>query len=248
MLARNVNELGDFWVKEVSPFVKPVIEADRKGRPCPVASGVLASYDDRQFLTTAHHVTAEPKRTLEAGTLYTYLPEQIEIVGPVHRATDPLDVVDQLDLSMFEVPSGPWRYLRIPDHLAADIRQGELCFIFGYPSRPKGWQFDRERHTFQPSPLCYLGRVFRAYPTRFTVRLSRKHVHRGVERLPRLGKLNGISGGGAFVLRGDRPRLAGIVIEYHSNSAEIVCTNSVIIWSLARRICAEVPKAYPTRV
>jgi len=51
-----------------------------------------------------------------------------------------------------------------------------------------------------------------------------------------IGKLNGISGGAVFVLRNDTPRLAGIVIEYHSNTAEIVCTSSAVIWTMVRQV------------
>jgi hypothetical protein len=54
--------------------------------------------------------------------------------------------------------------------------------------------------------------------------------------IPDVGKLNGISGGGAFVLRNGAPRLAGTLIEYHQNRGELKCTKSLAIWSLAVKI------------
>ncbi len=35
LLTRNVDELGDFWAKEVYPFVKPIFEANRKWAAIP---------------------------------------------------------------------------------------------------------------------------------------------------------------------------------------------------------------------
>jgi hypothetical protein len=177
---------------------------------------------------TAGHVTAVSVLRPEYGALYTFLPEQVEISGPFHCVSDPFD------LSMAEVPVEPDRCLRFPDHLAFDVRQGELCLLLGYPARRRSWEFNRTRFTLTPTPLPYLGRVISTSTTHFSVRLSRKHVHRHGKRLQRLYKLDGISGGGAFVLRGGKPRLAGIVIEYHANRAEIVCTNSTVAWLFVR--------------
>jgi hypothetical protein len=230
MIARNADELGDFWAKEVYPFVKPIIEADRKGRASPIGSGVLVSCHGKEYLLTAYHVTENACTHDEGGALYTFAPEQVEIMGVNNHVGDPFD------LSMTALPPSSRRCLWLPRHLAFDIRQGELCLVLGFPGRSKSWDLDHSRHTLRPTPLSYLGTVFRSSPGRFSVRFSRKHTHRNGQRLQRIGKLNGVSGGGAFVLRDDRPRLAGIVIEYHSNSSEIVCTDSHAVWSMAKQL------------
>jgi hypothetical protein len=145
-------------------------------------------------------------------------------------------VAEPHDLSMTELPPSPRQCLRLPRHLAFDIRPGELCLVLGFPARSKSWNLDHAMHTIRPAPFSYLGTVFRSSPGRFSIRFSRKHTYRSGERLPRRGKLDGISGGGAFVLREGRPRLAGICIKYLSNSGEIVCTDSAAIWSAARQL------------
>ena len=230
LIARNADELGDFWAKEVYPFVKPIVEADRKGRPSPIGSGVLVSCHGKEYLLTAYHVTENACSLDEGGALYTFAPEQVEIMG-VHN-----HVADPFDLSLTELPPSSHRCLRLPHQLASDIRRGELCLVLGFPARSKSWDLDHVGDTLRPAPLSYLGTVFRSSPGRFSVRFSRKHAHRNGHRVPRIGKLNSISGGGAFVLRADRPRLAGIVIEYHSNSSEIICTDSLAVWSVARQL------------
>jgi hypothetical protein len=230
LIASNIDALGDFWAKQVYPFIKPIVEADRNGRAAPIGSGILVSYTGKEYLLTAHHVTEDACNSDEGGALYTFAPEQVEIMGVNNHVADPFD------LSMTELPPPSRRCLKLPRHLAADIRQGELCLILGFPARAKSWNLDHAGHTLRPAPLPYLGTVFRNAPGRFSVRLGRKHTYRNGQKQPRRGKLNGISGGGAFVLRSDRPRLAGVVIEYHSNSAEIICTDASAVWSMARRI------------
>jgi hypothetical protein len=230
MISSRADEIGDFWAKLVYPYLTPVVEADRKERPVPIGSGILVSHKAKDYLLTAYHVTEGACASHEGGALYIFAPEQIEIAGVNNHVPDPFD------LSMTELPPPPRRCLQLPRHLAADIREGELCLVLGFPARSKSWQLDHARHSLRPAPLSYLGTVFRSSAGRFSVRLSRKHAHRNGRKLPRIGKLNGISGGGAFVLRNDRPRLAGVVIEYHSNTAEIICTDSAALWSLAKQI------------
>jgi hypothetical protein len=228
MIAHTVDELGDFWAKDVHSFIKPILEADERGEPCPKGTCILASAREKQYVMTANHVTAASALHPEYGALYSFLPEQVEITGPFHCVSSPFD------LSMAEIPLEPDRCLRFPDHLAFDVRQGDLCLLLGYPARRRSWEFDRTRLTLKPTPLPYLGRVISTSTTHFSVRLSLKHVHRHGKGLQRLYKLDGISGGGAFVLRGGKPRLAGIVIEYYANRTEIVCTNSTVAWLFAR--------------
>jgi hypothetical protein len=176
---------------------------------------------------TAPYINAD---TDADSTLYTYAPEQIEISTGECFHSDPFD------LSLTELPTASCPFLRLPQHLAFDIRKGERSLLVGFPARSKSWEIDQTMQTVKPAPLCYLSDVLKTYKERFSVVLSRKHVRCNGQKLQRLGKLNGISGGGVFVLRKDTPKLAGIVIEYHSNSAEIVCISSMVIWEMVREL------------
>ena len=121
LVTNNVDELADFWAKEVYPFVKPVVEADRRERPSPVGSGILVSCYGKQFLLTAHHVI--PPSSNAEGALYTFVPEQVELGGMKFYLPDPFD------LSVIEIPQPTGRGLRLPQHLARDVREGELCLL-----------------------------------------------------------------------------------------------------------------------
>lgn len=233
LITSDVDELGDFWAKAVYPYTAPIVGVDRNRRPSPVGSAIVVACYGRKYLLTAHHVTATHlpgAYAIPDSPLYAYVPQQWEISGTTNYFDDPFD------LSMTEISPTPHPALRFPQHFAFDVRAHELCLIFGFPARSKSWHLDQTRHTLRPAPLSYLGSVFTASAGKFTVRLSRKNVHRSGKRLPRIGKLEGISGGGAFVLRNDAPKLAGIVIEYHSNSVEILCTSCVIVREMVRQL------------
>lgn len=155
------------------------------------------------------------------------LREQIQLTGPAVAALEPYDV------AFVEIPQSPRQSLRLPRHLAPDVREWEPCLIFGYQAREKCWEFDRVSHSLRPKPLSYLGVVSGTTEGHFTLGLTRTQLKRDGKDV---GKLNGISGGGAFVLRNGAPRLAGILIEYHQNRDELKCTNSLSVWSLAVQI------------
>jgi hypothetical protein len=229
-IVHNIDDLNHTWASYVYPYTKPILEADAHGRPRPVGTGILVSSQEKQYLLTANHVTAEPPPHVDFGALYTYVPEQLEIVGPIHSIPDPFD------LSLAEISVAPAACLKLPQHLAFDVHEGEICLILGFPGRSKSWQFDQTRLTLRASPLSYVGVVLNASETRFSVRMNRKYIQSRGAKIPNIGKLNGISGGGAFVLRNDRPRLAGIVIEYHENISEIVCTSSAVVWKLTSQL------------
>jgi hypothetical protein len=225
MIARTIEELNAAWAKMVYPFTKPLFEPNQKGVPEPIGSSVLVSHGATEYLLSATHViaphiTAQSQDEVPGGALYSYLPEQVKISGIIHSLPDPYDIC------LIEIPQGARDCLLLPDYVAPDVNVGEMCLLFGFPARDKNWKIDSPQLRWQAAPLSYLGTVYRKYDTSFTIRLSQKHVNRDGKRLQRLGKLNGISGGGAFVLRNDRPRLAGTIIEYHKNRSEIVCTYS----------------------
>lgn len=221
----NIDELNAKWASHVSPFIKPILEADARGRPCPVGSCVLVSLRERQYLLTANHVTCPPPDGTEYGALYSFLPEQLEITGPFISTPNPYD------LSLVEIMASQRRCLRLPEHLAFDIREGELCLLFGFPARTRSWEFDHSRHSLKPTPLSYLGSVQSVSEGHFAVKLNPKRTQSKGKKVSFI-KLNGMSGGGVFVLRNDTPRLAGILIEYHKNEGKLLCTNSTVLWSL----------------
>lgn len=229
-ITHNITELNRTWASYVYPFVKPIFEANARREPDPIASSVLVSSGQKQFLLTAHHVIAEPPQFVKYGALYTLLPEQFQLSGqPALSALDPHDI------ALVEIPQAQRRCLRLPQHLALDVRQGEVCLIFGYQARAKCWDIDNARHTLRPTPFSYLGGVSSTSDAHFSVRFNGNQAKRGGKSIQNVGKLNGISGGGAFVLRNDRPRLAGVLIEFHANKAELVCTNSAAVWMMAKQ-------------
>jgi hypothetical protein len=192
--------------------------------PSPIGSAVLVTSGAKQYLLTARHVIAphlegSANEDRPKGAPYSFLPEQIEIVGPVDIVEDPID------LAVIKVPAAPRPCLRMPQHLALEVRDGEPCLFVGFQARPKSWTMDQSRRTLRPRPLSYMGKVCNASPARFSIKFSQKQLYRGGVKQNAVGKLNGISGTGVFVLRNDTPRLAGIVIEYHAHRSEIVATS-----------------------
>ena len=230
-ITHTATELNTTWASYVYPFVKPILEANAKGNLDPVGSSVLVSSGQRQFLLTAHHVIAEPPEFEKYGALYTFLPEQFQLSGqPALSALDPHDI------ALVEIPPAPRQSLRLPRHLALDVRQGERCLVFGYQLRAKCWDIDNASRTVRPTPFSYLGTVSSTSESNFTLRFNASQAKRGGKSIPNVGKLNGISGAGAFVLRNDTPRLAGVLIEYHANKATLVCTNSMAVWMMAKQV------------
>src|SRR5262249_13019203 len=113
---------------------------------------------------------------------------------------------------------------------------GERSLLYGYPAREKSWDVDRAEGTIRPSSLPYLSDILKVSPERLIVKLNRKRCLREGGPIQEIGKLNGISGGGVFVLRNDSPHLAGIVIEHHSKTSEVICISSTVIGAMAARI------------
>ena len=165
----------------------------------------------KEYLVTAGHVIdahlqgSGQQRPL--GAPYSYIPEQVDIEGEVDIAGNPVD------LAVIPLSSASRRGLRIPQHLALEVKKGERCLFVGFQARSKSWEIDSSRFTLRPRPLSYMGTVYDVRPERFSIRFSDKKLYRGGAKQNPVGKLHGISGAGVFVLRQDSPRLAGIVIE-----------------------------------
>ncbi len=233
VISTNPDVIGDFWAKEVYPYVKPIVEADYRQEPSPIGSGVLVAFRSKQYLVTAGHVIAphlgKGAAEMPKGTPYCFLPEQVEIRGPIDIADEPFDI------ALIEVPMASRPCLKLPQHLALDIRDGELCLFVGFQARERSWAMDSQRHTMRPHPLSYLGAIRKSSPTRFSIRFSDKQLHRGGVKQNAVGKLNGISGAGVYVLRDDSPKLAGIVIEHHPRQSEIISTSAVVLLEIMRR-------------
>jgi hypothetical protein len=79
-----------------------------------------------------------------------------------------------------------------------------------------------------------MGIVLKPSAERFSIRFREKQLCRSGAKQNPIGKLNGISGAGVFVLREDSPKLAGIVIEYHKRASEIIATSSLALWYMFR--------------
>src|SRR5208282_2740772 len=197
LISSNIGEIGDFWAKAVLPYVKPIAEANERLEPSPVASSVVVAFGAKQSLVTAGHVISPHLEgtALEQqakGAPYSFLPEQIQLVGPVDIAADPID------LALITIPATR-PSLRMPQHLALEVRDGEPCIFVGYQAREKSWAMDGSKHTLRPRPLSYLGKVYKASPARFSIKFSQKQLYRDGVKQNAVGKLNGISGAGVFV-------------------------------------------------
>ncbi len=231
IVSTDPDEIGDFWAKEIYPYLKPIVEADYRQRPSPIGSAVLIGFRSKQYLVTAGHVIAPHLGETGApkGAPYCYLPEQIEIRGPIDIVDDPFD------LALIEVPAAPRPCLRLPQHLALDLRDGELCLFVGLQAREKSWDINPAQATMRPRPLSYLGTIRRSSPTRFSIGFNDKNLRRSGRKYGAIGKLNGISGAAVYVLRNDAPRLAGIVIEYHPRRSELIATSAAALWEMMRQ-------------
>jgi len=235
IISTDVDEIGDFWARAVLPYTAPIVEANQRREPDPIGSGVRVTLAAKEYLVTAAHVVdahlegsgkEQPK-----GAPYTFVPEQINIEGEVTIAPDPID------LAIIRLANASRPGLRLPQHLALEVSEGELCLFLGFQARAKSWEINSSPLTIRSRrPLSYMGRVIKPSADRFRIRFNEKRTQRGGVRQNAVGKLNGISGAGVFVLRQDSPRLAGIVIEYHTRASEIIATSSLALWRVSRSI------------
>jgi hypothetical protein len=186
----------------------------------------------KDYLVTAAHVIEShlqgSGKERPKGAPYSYIPEQINIEGEVVTAADPID------LAIVRLPCASRPGLRLPQHLALQVEEGERCLFVGFQARPKSWDIDSSRLTLRPRPLSYMGTVLKPYAERFSIRFNEKKLYRSSVRQNAVGKLNGISGAGVFVLRQDSQRLAGVVIEYRRHASAIIATTSLALWYMFR--------------
>lgn len=230
IVSTNADEIGDFWAKAVYPYTAPIVEANEHLEPDPVGSAVRVRFSKREYLVTAAHVMEGhlqgSSKERSKGAPYSYIPEQVDIEGEVVTAGDPID------LAIVPLSSASRRGLLLPQHLAMEVKEREICLFVGFQARPKSWEIDTSRQTLRPRPLCYMGTVLKTSAHRFSIGFNEKQLYRSGAKQNAVGKLNGISGAGVFVLRKDSPKLAGIVIEYHRRASEIIATSSVALMGM----------------
>jgi hypothetical protein len=77
-----------------------------------------------------------------------------------------------------------------------------------------------------------MGTVLKASDLRFSIGFNEKQLYRSGAKQNAIGKLNGISGAGVYVIRNDAPKLAGIVIEFQKLASEIIATRSTALLGL----------------
>lgn len=232
IISTNPDEIADFWAKTVYPYTAPIVEANERLEPDPIGSAVRVTFAAKEYLVTAAHVIEGhlqgSGKDRSEGAPYSYIPEQVDIEGEVVTAADPID------LAIVRLPRASRAGLQLPQHLALEVKEGELCLFVGFQARPKSWDIDSSRLTLRPRPLAYMGIVLKQSAERFSIRFREKQLCRSGAKQNPIGKLNGISGAGVFVLREDSPKLAGIVIEYHKRASEIIATSSLALWYMFR--------------
>jgi hypothetical protein len=232
IISTNADEIGDFWAKTVYPYTAPIVEANERLEPDPIGSAVRVTFAAKEYLVTAAHVIEGhlqgSGKERPKGAPYSYVPEQVDIEGEVVTAADPID------LAIVRLPCASRPGLRLPQHLALEVKEGERCLFVGFQARLRSWDIDSSRLTLRPRPLSYMGTVLKPSAERFSIRFNEKQLYRSGAKQNAVGKLNGISGAGVFVLREDSPRLAGIVIEYHKPASEIIATSSLALLNMFR--------------
>lgn len=227
IISTNIDEIGDFWTKVVYPYAAAIFEANKRLEPDPIGSAVRVRLSKKEYLVTAAHVI-EPHlqgsgRERPQGAPYAYIPEQVDIEGEVVTAGDPID------LAIIPLPSASRPGLSLPQHLALDVKEGERCLFVGFQARSKSWEINPSGQTIRPQPLSYMGTVLKRTDLRFSIRFNEKQLYRSGAKQNAIGKLNGISGAGVYVIRNDAPKLAGIVIEFQKRASEIIATSSVAL-------------------
>jgi hypothetical protein len=227
IISTNPDEIGDFWAKVIYPYTAPIVEANARLQPDPIGSAVRVTFALKEYLVTAAHVIEGhlqgSGKERSKGAPYSYIPEQVDIEGEVVTVADPID------LAIIRLPRASRPGLLLPQHLALEVKAGEPCLFVGFQARPKSWEINSSSVTIRPRPLSYMGTVQKPTMERFSIGFNDKRLYRGGERQNPVGKPNGISGAGVFVLRQDSPRLAGIVIEYHKRASEIIATSSLAL-------------------
>jgi hypothetical protein len=230
IVSTNVDEIGDFWTKAVYPYAAPIFEANERSEPDPIGSAVRVRFSEKEYLATAAHVIAPhlqgSGKERPKGAPYSYIPEQVDIEGEVISAGDPID------LAIIPLPAASRRGLILPQHLAVDVKVGERCLFVGFQAREKSWKIDSSRQTIRPKPLSYMGTVLKPSELQFSIRFNEKQLYRNGSKQNAVGKLNGISGAGVYVLRNDAPKLAGMVIEFQKRTSEIIATRSTALFGM----------------
>jgi hypothetical protein len=159
----NLQELCTFW-KEVTSFVTPIVQATKtdRERALPVASGIFTRSQEKRYLLKAHHVTrqnlADDPGETSGPLYYAGLSEFSELGSSCQYLEDPYD------LSMTEISIGSG-FLRLPVDLALDVRDGDLCFMYGFPARSKSWKIGRlgrDEFTLAGRPFSCMGVIYKA--------------------------------------------------------------------------------------
>ena len=128
-ISANTDEIGDFWAKIVYPYAAPIVEANERSEPDPIGSAVRVTFAAKDYLVTAGHVfyghLQGSGRERAKGAPYSYVPEQVDIKGDITIAADPID------LAIVPLPGVLRRGLRVPQHLAMKVTEGERCLFVG---------------------------------------------------------------------------------------------------------------------
>jgi hypothetical protein len=66
IISTNLDEIGDFWGREVLQFLKPIVEADNRLEPSPIGSGVTIAFQGKHFLHLSARANAN-SRTYSFG-------------------------------------------------------------------------------------------------------------------------------------------------------------------------------------
>ena len=233
---------GEDTFEALRPYVVPIFSPDDQGRIQVEGSGVLLRVSDENFLLTAAHVLDSATGSSRENTgkaLYLPIrrePWELDLATDCFRSVPPEGDrrLDTLDVGLLRLRSAIAKGLSDGGYLwlvPANLELTEvdrpsyraLYGFMGYPNsqsrrNPKRKTLRRRCYQFSNTPLT---------PGQVTAKDLRPEAHIAlpVEKRKGLPRLEGMSGGAVWSLRGHLrhgPRLAAISIENRTNQQILV--------------------------
>jgi hypothetical protein len=214
------------------PFVMPVFNSDDRGRLQVNGSGVILRVSEERFLLTAAHVLDGAPLYLPVGRFPRELPLEVDTVQTVSPEGDRR--LDELDVGIVRLQSDLAKGLAesgyqsiVPANLAlTEVDRPSARALYGFMGYPSSQNSrNPERKTLRRKCYSYDSEPFP--PGKVQEKGFRPEVHIVVPVKKRKGmpKLEGMSGGAVWSLRGhlrQGPRLAAIGIEDRNRQAVLV--------------------------
>lgn len=239
-------------------FTVPIYRIDERDIPDHLATAILVEHEGTRYLVTAAHVFDDG-----CNNLYLITGNgPVAIVGDVHSTGDRSNrKFDKIDVAILKLAESTVQNLNGVIFLPSiDLDQQPIVYqerdyyvAFGYPNS-KQQKRDTVRHKVIQNPVR-IG-CLAADPARFAktgavpgkslvIKYFRKKLVHSNDRVQPGPSLRGMSGGGVWgagtlsqirntLSVGWKPRLSGMIIEFHPPENAILVTQSCVIMGLIR--------------